>query len=382
MKITVFGLTITSSWGNAHAVAWRGLCNALAAQGHRVVFFERDVPYFAANRDLHRLDDGELVLYPDWSDVAPIARQHASESDVAIITSYFPDALQATRVILESSARIKAFYDLDTVVTLEAAGTSGAAPYVGTRGLRDFDLVLSSAGGAALSALQRRLGARCVVPLYGHVDRRVHRPVEPVERYRCDLSYLGAYAIDAQHVLERYFIEPARLARHRRFVLGGSMYPWSFPWEANIWYLRHIAPPEHPAFFSSSKLTLNITRRAVAELGYCPSPRLFEAAACGRPIVSDWWDGLEQFFVPGKELLVCRTTQDILDAMALGAAELESVGRAARERVMAEHTAERRAAELTRIVEDFVAQRLPTLAEVVPPEPGAQRLRGKLAERN
>ena len=179
MKLAIFGLTISSSWGNGHATLWRGLCRCLSEQGHRVVFFEHDVPYYAGARDLYEMPGGdELVLYQSWHDIVRRAEREIDDSDVAIVTSYCPDAIPATELILGSRA-LSVFYDLDTPVTLSRRARGEVNFYIGPRGLADFDLVLSYTGGGALDALREELGARFVAPLYGHVDPDVHRPVEP-----------------------------------------------------------------------------------------------------------------------------------------------------------------------------------------------------------
>jgi spore maturation protein CgeB len=356
MKFIIFGLTISSSWGNGHATLWRGLCRGLIRLGHRVVFFERDVPYYAAHRDLWEIPGGIVRLYADWSEIAAEAAQHADEADVALVTSFCPDGIVASDLVLSSSAGLRTFYDLDTPVTLDRLRAGIEVPYIGPRGLGDFDLVLSYTGGAALDELERRLGARQTAPLYGSVDPDVHRPTPPADHYRADLSYLGTYAEDRQRVLEQFFVEPARQLPDCRFVIGGAQYPPTFPWSSNIYFVRHLPPSEHPAFFSSSRLTLNITRRAMAEMGYCPSGRLFEAAACGVPMLSDHWEGLDGFFAPGEEVLVARQTSDAVAAMELTDAELKEIARRARQRALEEHTAQRRATELEKIV---VAARWP-----------------------
>ncbi|HEY3777179.1 MAG TPA: glycosyltransferase [Rhizomicrobium sp.] len=351
MKLAIFGLTISSSWGNGHATLWRGLCRALASQGHRTVFFERDVTWYAGARDCWGIPGGELVLYREWREVAARARQAISEADAAIVTSYCPDALAAAEHIFESSTT-GVFYDLDTPVTLGRIGRGEGVPYIGASGLAGFDLVLSFTGGAAIEALRERLGATRVAPLYGHVDPDLHRPVAPVEAYRGDLSYLGTYAPDRQDALEQLFVVPARARPAQRFVIGGAQYPYDFPWSANIYFLRHVSPDNHPAFFASSRLTLNITRRDMAAMGWCPSGRLFEAAACGCPLVTDSWDGLDAFFAPGDEVIVARKTGDVLAALDSSDEELRAMGSLARERVLAEHTSERRAEELIRLISE------------------------------
>jgi spore maturation protein CgeB len=211
--------------------------------------------------------------------------------------------------------------------------------------------VLSYTGGAALQRLRSELGARRVAPLYGSVDPEAHRPVPPDPKLRADLSYLGTYAADRQPALERLLVAPARALPARRFVIGGALYPAEFPWAENIWFLRHMPPAQHPAFFASSRLTLNITRRAMAAMGWCPSGRLFEAAACGAPILTDSWAGLEDFYTPGRELLVAGSTGEAIAAIGLGDAELRRIAQAARDRTLAEHTADHRARALEAAVQ-------------------------------
>lgn len=352
MKLVIFGLTVSSSWGNGHATLWRGLCQALGRRGHQVVFFEKDVPYYAMHRDLAELPGGgELLLYQSWEDVLPKARRHLADADVAMVTSYCPDGIAATDLVLPSNVDVKTFYDMDTPVTLKSLAAGESLSYIGPRGLGDYDLVLSYTGGTALDQLQTRLGARRVAPLYGHVDPEVHHAVDPVDRYRADLSYLGTYAADRQAALEALFIEPARKLPHRRFLIGGAQYPADFPWADNIYFVQHMAPAEHPAFYCSSRLTLNVTRQAMAAMGYCPSGRLFEAAACGTPVLSDTWEGLDTFFTSGREILIARDSSDSIAALEMSDAELSRIARAARERTLAEHTSDARARELEALLE-------------------------------
>ncbi|HVG25601.1 MAG TPA: glycosyltransferase, partial [Thermoanaerobaculia bacterium] len=301
-KIVIFGLTVSSSWGNGHATLWRALLRSLAAQGHRAVFFERDVPYYAAARDLHHGLGYDLVLYRDWAEALPLAEQALSDADVGIVTSYCPDATAATELVVSKKSLLHVFYDLDTPVTLDRLDRGETVEYLPHDGLSRFNLVLSFTGGRALDELRTRLGAKRALPLYGSVDASAHRPVAPRAHYQADLSYLGTYAPDRQEAVERLFVGAARALPDKRFVLGGSMYPSEFPWTDNIHFFHHVPPREHSAFYCSSKLTLNVTRGAMAARGYCPSGRLFEAASCGTPILSDTFDGLDTFFEPDKEI--------------------------------------------------------------------------------
>ena len=351
MKLVIFGLTISSAWGNGHATLWRGLCRALGERGHDVTFYERDVAYYASHRDLVTPPGARLRLYREWDGISAEVADACDEADVAMVTSYCPDGVDASDLVLESRAGLRVFYDLDTPVTLSRVKSGDPVSYLPPQGLGDFDLVLSYTGGRALTELQTQLGARRVAPLYGSVDPDAHCQVQANDALRADLSYLGTYAADRQQRLEELFIEPARRRPDRKFVIAGSQYPADFPWTHNIHYKWHMPPPAHPEFYCSSALTLNVTRGAMAEMGYCPSGRLFEAAACGAPVLSDTWEGLDAFFEPGREILVARTTDEALEALELPRETLSRLAEAARTRTLAEHTAACRARELEALLE-------------------------------
>ena len=350
MKLVIFGLTVSSSWGNGHATLWRGLCKWLARQGHEITFFERDVPYYASHRDLFSPQNYSLRLYSRWAEIQDEAKWQLQQCDAAVVTSYCPDAQEASDLMLGSSA-IKVYYDLDTAVTLERIRSGEKVDYVPRQGLSGFDLVLSYVGGQALQDLKDLLGARNVAPLYGSVDPELHQPVPKSDRYEADLSYLGTYAADRQQTLEELFLKPAHRLPKKKFLVGGAQYPADFPWHENVWFVRHVPPQDHPAFYCSSRITLNVTRSAMASVGYCPSGRLFEAAACETPIVSDSWNGLEEFFEPGRELLIAESGEDVVGALSRSPEELKQIGRAARDRVLAAHTAEHRSRELITALE-------------------------------
>jgi spore maturation protein CgeB len=347
MHCVIFGLTISSSWGNGHATLWRALLTAMARRGNTVSFYERVVPYYASNRDELELPSGvRLHLYDSLDAVTGQARRELATADLAICSSYCPDGPAASALILDSNATVKAFYDLDTPVTLRALSGGTQVGYLPENGLGDFDLVLSYTGGRALTELQTRLGARRVAPLYGWVDPAAHRPMPPMAEFRAALSYLGTYAADRQRAIEELFLRPAQQLPEERFVMGGAQYPDAFPWSKNVFFVRHLPPSLHAAFYCSSRATLNVTRGAMAEYGYCPSGRLFEAAACGAPLLTDYWEGLEAFFTPGEELLRVDTAKHVLDALSLSDAELRRIAHAGRERTLADHTADRRVGDL------------------------------------
>jgi len=346
MKLVIFGLSVSSSWGNGHATLWRALCRALHDRGHRVVFFERDQPYYAGHRD-HTAQPGlELILYADWSDARKRAALELNDADAAIVTSFCPDGPDASALVLRSAAGVRCFYDLDTPVTLDALERRQHVRYLPPNGLGDFDLVLSYTGGRALDRLQAELGARRALPLYGCVDPEIHRPAAARPEFASDLSYLGTYSDDRQPALEALFLKAADALPDHWFAIAGAQYPEHFPWRSNLRFVRHLPPADHAAFFASSRATLNVTRGPMAALGFCPSPRFFEAAACGTPIVSDAWEGLDQFFTPGSELIVARDTGDVIAALSLPQPELAEIGARGRARVLARHTALHRALEL------------------------------------
>lgn len=352
MKLVVFGLTVSSSWGNGHATLWRALCRELARRGHRVTFFERDVPYYAEHRDLREVRGVELVLYRDWErEARPAAEAALLGADAAVVTSFCPDGVAAADLVREAAIPTRAFYDLDTPVTLERLRSGVPVDYIGPDGLRGFDLVLSYTGGRALEDLRVLLGAERTAPLYGSVDPEAHHPAPPASRFEADLSYLGTYAADRQPALAALLLEPAARRPELEFIIGGALYPPDFPWAQNIKFVPHVPPADHPAFYGSSRLTLSVTRRAMAQNGYCPSGRLFEAAACGAVILTDPWPGLEEFFTPGAELLVCRRPEDVLAALDAAPRALSEVARAGRARALADHTAARRAEQLLELLE-------------------------------
>lgn len=351
MKLVVFGLTMSSSWGNGHATLWRGLFRALCERGHEPVFFERDVEYYAAHRDMPQLPAGRLCLYSNWEEARAAAMQELAGADVGMVTSYCPDGVAASELVLGSAVPMRCFYDMDTPVTLDCLRAGKPIAYLSERGLQDFDLVLSYTGGEALRQLQQFLGARRVAPLYGSVDPEIHHPVTPDPAHHFRLSYLGTFAEDRQRTLEQLFIEPARRLPEKLFCLGGAQYKADFPWTDNIFFRQHVPPAAHAQFYCSSDITLNVTRRAMRDMGYCPSGRLFEAASCGVPLLSDTWEGLDQFFTPGQEILTAETTEEAIGAVTLGDNELRRIATAARERTLAEHTAVQRVVELERILQ-------------------------------
>jgi spore maturation protein CgeB len=351
VRITIFGLTLSSSWGNGHATTWRGLLRALHRAGHAITFFERDAPYYAANRDLPAPPYCDLVLYRAWDEVVARASASLGQADVAIVSSFCPDGLAAGRLVVDSAVAVRAFYDIDTPRTLADLASAGAAAvgdvqYLDASLVPGYDLVLSFAGGPLLDELERRWGARRAVPLYCSVDPEVHGPAPSVAGARAALGYLGTYSADRQPTVDRLLAEPARRRPGQRFEVAGSLYPTDLDWPPNVVQRGHLPPEQHPAFYGASRLTLNVTRAAMRRVGYCPSVRLFEAASCGAPILSDSWPGLDELLAPGREILIADTAEEAEEALDLTDRELAELAAAARERVLAEHTAAARADQL------------------------------------
>jgi spore maturation protein CgeB len=352
MNIVIIGLSITSSWGNGHASTYRALARGLAARGHRVRFLERDAPWYAANRDLPRPPYCSVGLY---SDIRALEQRHADEirgADLVMVGSYVPEGTAVADVVLRLARGCTAFYDIDTPVTV-AKLQGDAAGYIARRQVPAFDMYLSFTGGPTLDRLEQEFAARMARPLYCSVDPDAHLITHTNTRDR-DLGYLGTYSDDRQAALDALLIEPARAWPNGRFVIAGAQYPASMTCPSNVERITHLSPQEHPAFYNRCRFTLNLTRQDMIRAGYSPSVRLFEAAACATPIISDRWTGLTMFFVPEEEILLATTTADVLTFLHdLSEAERVRIGLRGRERVLAAHTSTHRAIELERYVAEL-----------------------------
>ncbi|MCK6530079.1 glycosyltransferase [Myxococcota bacterium] len=347
MRIVILGLSITSSWGNGHATTWRGLVRGLAARGHDVLFLERDAPWYARNRDLPKPPWGRTELYHGVSDLEARFGAAIAAADLAIVGSYVPDGVEVGRLVVATARGIAAFYDIDTPVTL-ASLARGDAEYLSHDLLPLYHLYLSFAGGPVLERLAA-LGARNPRALYCSVDPDLYHPEPATPRW--DLGYMGTHCEDRMPVLERLLLDPARRHPAGRFVVAGPMYPEDPGWPANVERIVHVSPREHRAFYNRQRFTLNLTRADMARAGWSPSVRLFEAAACGTPIVSDAWPGLETLLEPGSEVLLAGTAEEALAyLLEVSEARRRAVGARARQRVLASHTCDHRAAELLAFV--------------------------------
>ncbi|HXH13013.1 MAG TPA: glycosyltransferase [Alphaproteobacteria bacterium] len=351
LRIVILGLSITSSWGNGHATTYRGLVRELSARGHQVLFLERDVPWYAAHRDLHAPSYGRIELYASMRELQERFGAEVRHADAVIVGSYVPEGVAVGEWVTATARSITAFYDLDTPVTM-AKLARGDIEYLSPALVRRYDLYLSFTGGPTLERLQRQYGVSQAKPLYCAVDPHLYFPERGEERWV--LGYLGTYSPDRQPALSALLLEPARRWPHARFIVAGPQYPATIAWPANVYRIEHLPPSAHRAFYTAQRFTLNLTRADMVRAGYSPSIRLFEAAACATPIISDQWEGLQTFFTPDIEILIAHTPEDILHYLReLPETERVTLGLRARARVLAEHTAAHRAATLEAYIRDL-----------------------------
>ncbi|MDB4954402.1 MAG: hypothetical protein JWO36_1971 [Myxococcales bacterium] len=350
MSIVVLGLSITSSWGNGHATTYRGLIRELSALGHEVLFLERDVPWYAEHRDLVKPPYARTALYSSLADLHDRFAREVRDADLVIVGSYVPNGIAIGRWVHATARGATAFYDIDTPVTL-ARLASGECEYLDRDLLKRYSLYLSFTGGPTLARISE-LGAACARPLYCSVDPSLYGPDSRAPRW--DLGYMGTYSDDRQPVLQRLLIEPAKYEPQRSFVVAGAQYPPWIEWPRNVERIEHLVPDRHRTFYNELRFTLNVTRRDMVAAGWSPSVRLFEAAACGVPIISDVWDGLDELFTPGAEILIAESTEDVRRYLRdVRDDKRREIGARACSRVLAAHTAAHRAADLERYVREL-----------------------------
>jgi spore maturation protein CgeB len=344
MNIVMLGLSITSSWGNGHAVTYRSLIRALAARGHDVLFLERDMPWYADNRDLPVPPYGRTVLYANLDELRAVHADAVVGADLVIVGSYVAEGQAVCAWVTATAHGVRAFYDIDTPVTLDALAR-GQCAYLTAALIPHFDLYLSFSGGPVLDILQTQYGAPLARPLYCSVDPDFYYP--ELTNVRHDLGYMGTYSADRQPLLERLLLEPARQLPDMRFAVVGPQFPDHIAWPANVERTEHLAPDGHRAFYNSLRFTLNVTREAMARAGYSPSVRLFEAAASGTPMISDYWPGLETFFKPDEEILIAHETDDVVEMLSgMSDERREAIGARAREVARTHHSSAQRAREV------------------------------------
>ncbi|HEY1297251.1 MAG TPA: glycosyltransferase [Chloroflexota bacterium] len=350
-RLVMFGLSLSSSWGNGHAIPFRGLCRELANIGWDITFFERDLEWYRSNRDVACPDYCDLRFYDDWRSETTSAVRSA---DAVLVGSYVPDGA-AIIDWLATTHRPLLFYDIDTPITLTALNSSGQTDYLRGDQIPRFETYFSFTGGPALDELEQRWRSPHAEALYCGVDPRIYHPVPAEPRFAASLGYMGTYAADRQPRLTEFLFQTADRRPDERFLLAGPQYP-PMRLPANLEHIIHLYPRDHAAFYSSALATLNLTRDAMRTYGWSPASRLFEAAACGACIISDTWPGLPDLLEPGREVLLADSRQDVeahLDA--LSPARRIAIGSAARARVLAEHTFAHRASQLTAVLEGVLS---------------------------
>ncbi|VWX55020.1 glycosyltransferase [Novosphingobium sp. 9U] len=350
MKLVVLGLTLSSSWGNGHATTFRALLSAFARRGHEVLFLERDKPWYGDHRDLPNPDFCRLRYYDSVEELGEW-RETIASADAVMVGSYVPEGVEVGAFVQEHARGIACFYDIDTPVTL-AKLARGDFEYLSPELIPGYDVYFSFTGGPTLDRLMKDFGSPSAKALYCSVDDTRYQPL-PVEK-RWDLTYLGTYSDDRQPTLEKLLVETARRCPDKRFAVAGPQYPASIVWPANVERIEHLPPAEHAEFYSASRFTLNVTRADMIAAGWSPSVRLFEAGACGTPIISDRWAGIEDVLEPGSAIILADTTEDVIAALDADAARF---GEGARRAVLGAHTADCRAAQLERDLEQATVTR-------------------------
>lgn len=368
LDIVILGLSITSSWGNGHATTYRGLVRELQRRGHRVLFLERDVPWYAGNRDLPAPPYCRTGLYSDLDELRDTYASAVRNADFVLVGSYVPEGVAVAEWVFSTASGPVAFYDIDTPVTL-ARLAKGDCEYLSLEQIPRYHAYFSFTGGPTLRVLERRLGSPMARPLYCSFDPELYYREEREPRW--DLGYMGTYSSDRQRPLQTMMLDAALVWPAGRFAVAGPQYPDTLIWPQNVERIEHLPPAEHRAFYCSQRFTLNVTRADMVRAGHSPSVRLFEAAACGVPVISDYWAGLGSLFKIGSEILVSRGPEDTLMFLRDVTEEgRRAIGERARLRVLAEHTAAHRAAELESHIHELLVRHAPCLVSA-PRRPAA-----------
>lgn len=360
MNITIIGLSITSSWGNGHATTYRSLVKGLKQRGHDVVFLERNVPWYSSNRDLPDPDFCRVILYDSVTQIKEELSEFIENADVVITGSYVPEGIHVGGIVQERASGIKAFYDIDTPVTL-AAMRKGTCEYLAPHLIPGYDLYLSFTAGRCLNIFEHEFGSPAARALYCSVDPDLYFPLDMEKEW--DLGYLGTYSEDRQFALNKLLIDTAHKWKKGKFVVAGPQFPKTIIWPENVERIEHLAPASHIKFYNAQKYTLNVTRKDMIRMGFSPSVRLFEAAACGVPIISDYWEGIETIFTPEKEILISVSSDDTMNYLRkISERERRKIGENARKIILQKHTGSRRAAEL----EQFIYERQNDNQKIMP----------------
>ncbi|GAB2762900.1 CgeB family protein [Salinimicrobium soli] len=350
MKFVIIGLSITSSWGNGHATTYRALIKELKALGHDILFLEKDVPWYSGHRDMPDPNCCRLGLYKTNEELKTDYKKEVSEADVVIVGSYVQQGVEVGNWAIETANGVTAFYDIDTPVTLAKLKRKDYE-YLHPDLIKKYDLYLSFSGGPILKYLEEHYGSPRAKALYCSVDPDLYFPEDKPVKWQ--MGYLGTYSTDRQPTVQELLNKPAAEFPEEKFVVAGPQYPEDFPWAPNVQRIEHLPPAEHRSFYNSQKYTLNVTREDMIKAGYSPSVRLFEAAACGVPIISDYWEGIDSIFELHTEILIATSSGDVQDYfMSISEEQRKRIGERARQKVLKSHTARARAKELESYVQE------------------------------
>lgn len=351
MDIAFYGSSLLSSYWNGAATYYRGLVRALAARGHRITFFEPDVWDRQAHRDIDPPDWAEVVVYPGTAEGLKAVTRRAGAFDVVVKTSgvgFADDDLLLQVMAAARPEAVRLFWDVDAPATL--AEIRDAPDHAIRLTLPRLDAVMTYGGGDAVVAAYAGLGARACHPIYNALDPATHHPVPPDPRFAVDLAFLGNRLPDREDRVTRFFIAPAARLPDRRFILGGA--GWgdrALP--PNVSWIGHVPTADHNALNGTAKAVLNINRDSMAETGFSPPTRVFEAAGAGACLITDAWEGIEMFLKPEEEVLVVRDGQDLVDRLGrLDQSTARAIGERALARVLKEHTYDRRAETVDAII--------------------------------
>lgn len=351
LDIVIIGLSLSSSWGNGHATTYRSLVKGLHQEGHTVDFLERDVKWYSENRDLESSQHCTLHFYENTKELKSEYKSLIRNADLVIAGSYLKHGVDIGNWVTDQAHGVTAFYDIDTPITLEKL-SNGDYEYIDPDLIPRFDLYLSFSGGKILQQLEEVYGARSAKPFYCSVDPDLYYPESHQQKWQ--IGYLGTYSDDRQPTLDELLIQTARQRKNSSFVVAGPQYPDSIDWPDNVKRIEHLPPAKHRAFYNQQGFTLNVTRAAMIDAGFSPSVRLFEAAACATPIISDFWQGLDNLFEPGRDILIARSTEEVLQHLKdYSDREREQLGERAREKVLNEHSSRERAKQLIGYVEEL-----------------------------
>jgi spore maturation protein CgeB len=363
MKIAFYGSSLLSSWWNGAATYYRGLLRDLASHGYDITFYEPDAYERQQHRDMDPPGWAKSVVYPATAEGLRSVLSQACAAEVVVKASgvgVFDDELIAGIVEHARADALKIFWDVDAAATLEEM--RGGEDHPVRRALPSLDLVLTYGGGAPVVEAYEGFGAARCVPIYNALDPTTHHPVEPDPRFAADLSFLGNRLPDRESRVEQFFLEPAAALPERKFLIGGN------GWEskaipANVRHLGHVFTHEHNAFNCTPLAVLNVARDSMAHIGFSPATRVFEAAGAAACLITDAWEGIELFLKPGEEVLVARDGKDVADHVGtLTTERARMIGKAALQRVLAEHTYAHRGAQVDAILREEMANRLEEVA--------------------